>query len=569
MKRSTFLKRGALSWRKATLAGILAVVTACALAVWPNAKMALAEGSSSDTSITKVADSTTLDDNYETVITITFPSEEVQLVTDVVFVVDDSEAHKARVDEYVRMLQELSDQVSDTGAVVQVGAVMYRGNGTEKQFPLTVLNDDTAAQLKDFSSTRPSEKGSNMHAGLLAAKEMLANSSTPADRQYMILISDGNIYTWDEGGTQTGVSFMSGGVAQFASVEVWSNYHPYPRWTPDEGWGAYLDSRADAIAKSKSEHATPYDRKNIQNPITADEQKTGEYACSQEIAMDMARTVYKELAAKYHCYSVGLEPYQGYYGKSFMDYLGTIEGGESPDPSVIKNDILYLMSAGSKLHDVMGSGTDSEGNAYDFDFVDDASTITLKVGDVDYGNPADLGGGVFAFGEATGSKDGSTYPFVLRYDAKNDAYDLEINVDVTNFERVKLSYKVRLTNPQEDPGTYQNLLTNNETTVHPVDSDGNPGDSYSVKSPVVEYKIPEPEPEPEPNPDPEPTPEPAPTPTPKPTPTPSPKPTPQPKQSKGRLPQTGDAASALPVALLALGSAMMLGGVIAGRRNNQ
>ncbi len=561
MRRTLFAKRPAILARIATL------VTAFVLVGLVGSGLAFASEGAQNIAVSKVATSTTLDENYETGITITFPSEEVQLVTDVVFVVDDSEAHKDRVNECLSMLQELNDRVSASGAYVQVGAVMYRGNGTEKQFPLTKLNDDVTAQLREFSVGRPKEKGSNMHSGLLAAQEMLATSSTPAERQYMILISDGNIYTWNEDGVQTGIAFMSDGNPHYASVDVWGNYHPYPFWTPAEGWGAYLDSRADAIAKSKAEYATPYDRKNIQNPIPWDKQKTGEYACSQEVAMDMARTVYKELAAKYHCYSVGLELVPGYYGKTFMDYLGSIEGGAAPDVSVIKNDILYMTSAGSVLHDVMGSGTDSEGNAYDFDFVDDASTITLKVGDVDFGNPTDQSNGVFVFGESNGSKDGSTYPFILRYDAANDAYDLEINVDVTNFERVKLDYKVRLTNPHKDPGTYQNLLTNNETTVKTVDSDGNPGDPVSVESPVVDYTVPEAEPEPEP----EPTPEPEPEPEPEPTPVPASKsaPTQQPKQVRGKLPATGDDTNTMPVAILAGVAAALIGGGVIMRRKNK
>ena len=486
MKRVSIIKRYVL------LICTVVLVALSGLAVWIGVTPAYADDAA-DPAVSKTASPTTLDDSYETEITVTFPSEEVQLVTDVVFVVDDSDAHKPRVDECLRMLQELNDQVSASGAAVQVGAVMYRGNGTEKQFPLTTLDDDVADQLREFSSTRPSEKGSNMHAGLLAAQEMLANSSTPASRQYLILISDGNIYTWDEGGVQTGVSFTSGGKAHYASVETWGGYHSYPRWTPEEGWGAYLDGRADAIAKSEAEHATPYDRNNIQNPLTEAEERTGEYANSQEVAMHKARAVYQELADQYHCYAIGLEPYADYYGMSFMQYLGSIEGGESPDLTKIKNDILYLMSAGSVLHDVMGSGTDSEGNEYDFAFVDDASTITLKVGETNYGNPTDLGNGEFAFGEEGGSKDGSTYPYILRYNAAEDAYDLEINVDITNFERLSLTYKVRLTNPQEDPGTYQNLLTNNETTINPIDSAGNPGEPVTIESPVVEYEIKAPE----------------------------------------------------------------------------
>lgn len=161
-------KRIHFDGRPAILLGITAFIAALMLVLLVGGGSVFADDGAQNVAVTKTASPTTLDENYETEITVTFPSEEVQVVTDVVFVVDDSDAHQARIDEYLSMLQELSNRVSESGACVRVGAVMYRGNGTEKQFPLTVLDDDVADQLREFSSTRPSEKGSNMHAGLLA-----------------------------------------------------------------------------------------------------------------------------------------------------------------------------------------------------------------------------------------------------------------------------------------------------------------------------------------------------------------------------------------------------------------
>ena len=60
-----------------------------------------------------------------------------------------------------------------------------------------------------------------------------------------------------------------------------------------------------------------------------------------------------------------------------MNYLA---GDKEVSFEDIHNDIYYLLSEGSTVEDVIGYGTDNRGNAYNFDFVNDISKLTLKVG---------------------------------------------------------------------------------------------------------------------------------------------------------------------------------------------
>lgn len=74
----------------------------------------------------------------------------------------------------------------------------------------------------------------------------------------------------------------------------------------------------------------------------------------------------------------------------------------------------------------------------------------------------------------------------------------EINVPVSNFAPVELTYSVKLTNPQSADGTYghfdadgsehfDSLLTNLNATLYPVDSNGDQGMPEYFAKPTVSY----------------------------------------------------------------------------------
>ncbi len=142
---------------------------------------------------------------------------------------------------------------------------------------------------------------------------------------------------------------------------------------------------------------------------------------------------------------------------------------------------VYLLDAGSTVVDVIGYTDD-----YNFNFVNDAANLTMTVGGETL-KTTKIDETSYGFGEL---RDGE-YPYVLTYyangseDVKDEHFVWEINVPVSNFEPVTLTYTVKLTNPKTEPGTYgqydqdgsqgyDGLYTNNSATLYPVDSNGTP-----------------------------------------------------------------------------------------------
>ena len=98
------------------------------------------------------------------------------------------------------------------------------------------------------------------------------------------------------------------------------------------------------------------------------------------------------------------------------------------------------------------------------------------------------------------------YDFVLKYYQKgqdgnsDECFVWEINVPVSNFAPVQLTYTVKLTNPQTAEGTYgeydangengsTSLYTNKEATLYPVDSNGDSGAPENFTKPTVSYTV--------------------------------------------------------------------------------
>ena len=346
----------------------------------------------------KSKSATDLDKNYESQVTLSLPSAQETLVSDVVFVLDKSTSAELE-NQALDMLQNLKKQVDDTNAKVKVGVVIFNKEANVANygnfFDLSTQYGKIENAIKQNISS-----GTNTHAGLLAGKAMLdGDTSVDANRKYLIFVSDGNSYMYGEA-----------------------------PWASD-----------------------------------------------------------------------------------FMNYLAD---GEDVDFDDIKKDIYYLLAAGSTVTDVIGSGTDNKGNDYDFDFVNDVDKLTLKVGEDTYTTTTgaitetdthETARYTFTHDGVDATNDAET-PFVLHYyengvDGNSaECFVWDINVPVTNFAPVSLTYAVKLTNPQSASGTYgewdqygenkkTSLYTNNRATLSPVDSNGNVGELEWFAKPTVSYTV--------------------------------------------------------------------------------
>lgn len=445
------------------------------------------EGGDWDLSKSKTA--TNLDENFESDVTLSLPSAETQLASDVVFVLDKSKSASLE-EQALKMLKELQAQIQETNAKVNVGVVIFNKEAHKNGFfDLATEYDKIETAIKDTQSG-----GTNTHAGLLAGIDMLeSHTSVSDDRKYLIFVSDGITYMYNEKPTAIGLE-NADKTNIFAGPDNWAT--KYGSNAAPGSWEAYLGKVQALIARDGEWFDYPYGTpfsKDGENHYVAYDDRTN-YAMSIDKALYRTYEAYSQAASKYHCYAMLASTNADHpWATSFMNYLA---GGKSVDFEQIQNDIYYLLDAGSTVVDVIGHTDD-----YNFDFVNDAANLTMTVGGETL-KTTKIDETSYGFGELRDDE----YSYVLTYYAngseavKDEHFVWQINVPVSNFEPVTLTYTVKLTNPKTEPGTYgqydqdgsqdyDGLYTNNSATLYPVDSNGTAGEPEEFLKPTVSYTV--------------------------------------------------------------------------------
>ena len=483
-----------------------------------------------DVEHSKSKTATPLDANYESDVTLSLPSAEEQLESDVVFVLDKSTSTDIE-DEALAMLEDLKGQIAQTGAKVNVGVVIFNREAHPSEW------FDLATQYEQIESAIRTDVsgGTNTHAGLLAAQKMLdAHPSIAANRKYVVFVSDGLTYLFDEEvNAINSIQAANGEEGVMAGNDCWGIRHYQEggdRFIPDD-WNAYLTDVASNLGEVQ-QYIQQYDGMDKSNHIP---KYNAELPTTVDVAMYKSYSLFNELMASgYHCYvmkadSAAAARYP--WGPAFMQYLQEVSGNGNVNFSDIQNDIFYLLDADSSVVDVIGYGTDNAGNEYNFDFVDNLDNLKITVGgneldkediiDPQFNDPYVTS--AYGFSDPASRRDG--YDFVLKYYQKgqdgnsDECFVWEINVPVSNFAPVQLTYTVKLTNPQTAEGTYgeydangengsTSLYTNKEATLYPVDSNGDSGVPENFPKPTVSYTVggndnPGTDPTPDPDPDPD------------------------------------------------------------------
>lgn len=498
---------------KSVLKKFLAFVVSVGMlfALSPSAAHAENTGeSSTDWEISKSKTATNLDADYTSEVTLSLPSAQEELVSDVVFVLDKSSS--ARVENQIlEMLQELNTQIQSTDATVKVGIVIFNKQAN-RVLELTELNDENMAAIETAIKTEISS-GTNTHAGLLAGKAMLdEDQSVEASRKYLIFASDGNTYMYGAQPTVTAYYWMSDGSPYFS----FDNYAWSFKYGSDDApadWNAWMSNVQTAIENSNAIEI-PYEgeARDILNGYRASKEEIPEnlataadglqqnaYATNVDRALYYTYQVYNEAQNEgYHCYAVNSKDTvsSAAWAKGFMDYLNG--GNEEVSFSEIQKDIYYLLDAGSTVTDYMGY---AEGE-YDFDFVNDPSTLRLMVGDEVY-EAVEIAENTYGFKPSVVAKSTADYAYVVEYvpgEGGQEHFVWHINEAVSNFAPVQLTYKVVLTNPSTQPGTYgsydadgskgmDGLYTNLSAVLTPVDTNGNMGKEEAFARPTVSYTV--------------------------------------------------------------------------------
>lgn len=482
---------------KVTLTGTYALKAAHAYAYDPETPV-----NPTDWEHSKSKTATNLDSNYQSQVTLSLPAAQEQLVSDVVFVLDKSTSATVE-DQMIGMLNSLNDQVTETGAKVKVGVVIFN-KVANRVLELTELNSDNMSQIEDAIRQEISS-GTNTHAGLLAGKAMLdADTSVDANRKYMIFVSDGITYMYNAEPTVTAWSFFSDGpdiYATWAGPDNWNS--KYGNNNAPENWVSWLDDIGQKVVAQGTTYEYPYDGTPT-NTTPKDKEQQSNYANSIDKALYLTHQIYQEAQnAGYHCYAMNASSNADHpWATSFMNYLA---GGKTVSFDDIQNDIYYLLDAGSQVVDVIGEGIDNVGNEYDFKFINNIDNLNLTVGGTVL-NKKQIDENTYGFGNV---RDG-IYDFVLTYypegmgtrsmEVAGELFRWDINVPVSNFAPVQLTYTVQLTNPQTADGTYgqydadgseeyAGLYTNKMAILYPVDSNGVEGEQEAFQKPTVSYSI--------------------------------------------------------------------------------
>ncbi len=518
------------------LAAAVTAVSALALALPTPALAAAWEVSKSKTA-------TNLDESYQSQVTLSLPAAEYSPCIDVAFVLDGSTStdQATLAAQAAELLSELAamDNVTVKASVTVSGGttpILYTSGELQELTDTFAGTLTTIITSKEWDSAA-GRSGSNLQAGVdVASGYLQKDGSVAASDKYLVILSDGGARMWWDGENALSNAFAPNA----DSTNVWWNSNS--DWVDvrykDAGSGttfaavveaaAQEDANVDAYAMTedeKNDASAEYARtgtipEGVANPtaIVSDGYFTTYEAATYHAGMSIiaAEAFCNVTLVSYPYHNEGKESQANYeaYIASFKSWLAE-NGVTRYDTSTldaeqifssIKDEMVQLVSTGSTITDIIGRGTDDQGNAYDFDFVDSAESLTLTVGDA-----------VLAAqqGTATEANETSRYDFVgadgqsqfvLHYyangtdGASDECFILDINVDVTKDALVQLTYDVTLTNPQQptDPGThtYTGLYTNKSATLRPVDGKGNAGDPEDFERPSVSYTVTVPEPTP-------------------------------------------------------------------------
>ena len=443
--------------------------------------------------VSKGKTATALDSNYNSTVTLSLPSAEKPLVSDVVFVLDKSTSATVE-NQALGMLKQLKEKATEDGATVKVGVVIFNKEAhvTERKDLVTEYDAIEEAIKQEISS------GTNTHAGLLAAQEMLAADTDVEDsRKHMIFVSDGITYMFEEPAQAINSQQATNGeYAIMAGNDCWGIRHydeGGDQFIPND-WNTYLQDVESHLDEVK-QYIQPYDNMNQDNHIPRGDT---ELPTTVDVALYKTAKLYHELGEKYHCYAVlgdtGVTNYP--WGPDFMTYLAD---GKEVSFADIQNDIYYLLAAGSQVVDIIGQGEDNKGNNYNFDVVN-LENMTITVGGVEL-NKVKIQSAEFpgrtTYGFFKGEIADGKYDFVVTYypDGVADAdgetrehFVWSINVPVGNFAPAQFSYDVHLTDPQTTKGTYT-VATNVEAVLTPVDSNGTKGKPEKFPVPELTYEV--------------------------------------------------------------------------------
>ena len=488
------------------LLALLMPLGATPLAVYADEGEGTTQGETAPTAwdVSCSKDATALDENYTSEVTLALPSEEENLATDVVLALDVSKCTEKTLPAVKSLLNDLATVQKESGANIQIGISMFKGCAVPFQ-ELTTLTPEKNTELQNLfdsflNTTSPGDDpvehavrdylvnrfgneylntGTNMPAGLMLAKEMLDNdTNVKPSRKYMVLVSDGSTYLFthdNDYSTAWSRQHMPGSY-QGGLYECNWRCHDF-LMSSDGNWTAWLESVSEFSKTFTDEYDYEWKGKNTvcPNPIPEDAPK---YLINGDTSIYQSATLYKAMqAADYNCYYCYEYDSQDYYGRNTLKALNDdahlIDAANTTNIfSNIEHEIIYAVDADSYVEDVIGDK-----------FTLDVGSLSVSV-DGKPLNKASISENSWTFSD----DESTTDSYAVSYDSASKTITWSINKPITNFARVRLSYKVKLSNPETIPDSYS-ALTNQWAKLYPKDSAGADGRVVEFPQPKVSYTI--------------------------------------------------------------------------------
>lgn len=503
-----------IGWKKLFI--IVTIIMCFFLLFTPVERIFADDNDSEDFDINKTALPTELTPNSKTTqVKLLVPSEEIHLTNDIVFVVDASDCSYSSIPQLINLLRDLDASQKNNDVSNKIGIVFFRGSAFTRM-ELSDLTDDMINEMEDLYNKQMTDedayenlltkwgkeadpeyvaKGSNLDSGLQQAQAILdADTGTSADRKYVITITDGLTYFFndEQDNVQTiYAKYLPSGYASclLEGFDISNKISQEGKYTVPTGftWEDYYNKISGLVEADKDEYVADY--RKVANAMGVDYTAARTIPSDKEAAftgLGYKRIEQADLYAGKHATSVDRaiyesynkwkemvdEGYNCYYypaskgdGTSFKDYFAAAMNkasghGSDIDFDEIENEIIYAVETG-KLTDKIEDHFDLVDNGTDCPFTLSVKGETLpatKTGDNEW-----------SFGKADEST--GVYPFVLTYtadgaDGTGETIEVAVNTHIAYSERLVLSYELELVG--EPKGTLPDVITNYDTNESAV-----------------------------------------------------------------------------------------------------
>ncbi|MFR8711592.1 MAG: S-layer homology domain-containing protein [Anaerotignum lactatifermentans] len=484
--------------------------------------------------LSKDKTATALDSNYNSKVTLSLPAGDYPQTVDVVFTVDCTSVLLYNYTGIIKEIEKIADELVGKDINLNVGLVGF-GHESKVYLPLTNITEENVdAVMEEVKTTISNDRdwlknngGTNIQKGILTGRELLDNSNTGAlpNDQYFILMTDGAGFWYNNANGETVCTAHRDSNQSLGNMDANNdvggptriNDSMYLR-AVNEGktFGDFIAEQGAAIEKSaersfttegaKSAGELAYTTQDVQNydvyPYLNMER--GTYFAAKAL-QDVAAEGYSVITIGYNYNKFGLTSLNAvskgfrewtaevgsYYTASMFNVQDAFEG--------VRDEMIYLLDAGSQVVDIIGQGKDNKGNDYNFD-VANLDNMTITVGGVELNKvkiQSEEFPGSTTYGFFEGEIADGKYDFVVTYypDGVADAdgetrehFVWSINVPVGNFAPAQFSYDVHLTNPQKAKGEYK-VETNVEAVLTPVDSNETVGSTETFPVPELTYEV--------------------------------------------------------------------------------